>query len=283
MQRFLIVLGIMLTVIAAVELSDDTQEIATVNGDILPEKATASVPAPAAHQAFAQKIEPAVLAARRIAPAAVIAGIDFKADDALVTASQTLSSASLDVSRPEIDSTLILYTPYEMTTAVQTELKRLACYNAAIDGQWGRKSREAVRQFNERSDAAYHLNESIELLTALKHAPSGLCDDACRISGSCEIVASVDAPNGNADKPEVAAGNAEPEEEAASYLPPWMRGEKLAETTDSADTEVSESYSATQTSVSRKIRIRRPSPPPRAVYRAPKPKKNWLPKGWPGT
>jgi hypothetical protein len=162
-----------------------------------------------------------------------------------------------------------------MKTAAQAELKRLACYNGKIDGIWGSGSRAAIGMFNDRSDSSFHLNESVELLVALKKAPDGFCDAMCA-DGSCEIIASAEATE-NPAQPEAQTAK----DDAPSYLPPWMRGEQVAEAAKE-ESELSESYSGTHTSVSQRV-YERPRPARRPIYRAArKKKKNWLPENWPG-
>lgn len=279
MPRFLIVTGILLAVVATFELLVGLEEIKPVTQAIKLDKATTSVPRIAVRQAYPHEIDPAAYAATHLAPAAVIAGTGLQADEARNSPSQTLSSASLDIAREEIDPSLVLLSPYEMTLAVQTELKRLSCYDAKIDGVWGSKSRAAVRQFNERNDSAFHLNESVELLTALKGAPDRLCNDECSNPGNaCEIVASADD---NMEIPAQIGPQAE-KEELPSYLPPWMRDKELAAADDASETEVSETYSATQTSVRRRVNLKPRPSRRRTVHRRARRKKSWLPKSWPG-
>lgn len=277
MPRFLIVAGILLTAVAVFDPFTDVEDIAFEAAFEMPDEAIVSVPKAAVRQAYLQENEPTVYAATRLAPAAAIAAADVHAEEALVSPSQTLSSASLDISREETDPSIVLLSPFEMTRAVQTELRRLSCYEAKIDGVWGSQSRAAVRLFNKRSNSSFHLNESVELLTALKDAPAGLCDASCSGAGSCEIVASAE------DKTEtpVQTASADEKQEAPSYLPPWMRGEKLAAVTDDGNTEVSETYTSTHTSVSQRVYVK-PRPSRRTVYRSARRKKNWLPESWPG-
>lgn len=279
MPRFLIVTGILLAIAVMSDLLPDMEEPEAGGQTVTLDKAVTSVANTAARQAFPHVIEPAAYAATLLAPAAVTAGAGLQVDDALVLPSQTLSSASLDMASEEVDPSLALLSPYEMTVAVQTELKRLSCYDAKIDGIWGSNSRAAVRQFNERSASSFHLNESLELLTALKGAPDGLCGRECSSPGnSCEIVATAEE---TVETPAQPAAQTE-EEEAPSYLPPWMRGKQAAAVEDDTETEVSESYSATHTSVSRRVYVKpRASRHRRTIRRQAHRKKKWRPKNWP--
>jgi hypothetical protein len=115
----------------------------------------------------------------------------------------------------------------------------------------------------------------VELLVALKKAPDGFCDAMCA-DGSCEIIASAEATE-NPAQPEAQTAK----DDAPSYLPPWMRGEQVAEAAKE-ESELSESYSGTHTSVSQRG-YERPVPARRPIYRAArKKKKSWLPDNWPG-
>jgi hypothetical protein len=278
MPRFLIVTGILLAIAVMSDFLPGMGEPEIGRQTVKLDKAPPSVPNSVPPQVHLHAIEPAVHAATLPAPAAVTAEADLQADDALVSPSQTLSSASLDMASDEIDPSLVLLSPYEMTMAVQTELKRLACYDAKIDGVWGSRSRAAVRQFNERSESSFHLNESLELLKALKGARDGLCDSECSGSGnSCEIVATAEE---GMEGPAQTAAQAE-EEEAPSYLPPWMRGKQAAAVEDDSGTEVSEAYSSTHTSVSRRVYVKpRASRHRRIIRRRAERKEKWRPKNW---
>jgi len=55
----------------------------------------------------------------------------------------------------------------ELLRAVQTELSRLGCYSAGIDGDWGRRSQTALDEFARRTNQEAPLNSQlIELLKA---------------------------------------------------------------------------------------------------------------------
>lgn len=279
MPRFLIVAGIMFTIVAVDVLPVDVEEPEAGSQAVTLDKAIISVPRAAAPQAYSPGNAPAIYTALRIAPAAAIAGANVRTDEARFSPSQMLTSASLDIANEEIDQSLVMLSPYERALAVQTELKRLSCYEAKIDGIWGKMSREAVSKFNEHSDSSFDLNESAELLTALKDAPDGLCDRDCSSPGnSCEIKASVEE---NMETPAQMAVQTE-EKEAPSYLPPWMRGQKIAAADDDSETEVSETYSATHTSVSRRVHVKRRPSRRTAKKTPPRQERNWLPESWPG-
>jgi hypothetical protein len=283
MPRFLIIAGILL---AAALIFDPSANVEVVEFETAPatskEEQPVAVPKVVAPQKSPSEIKPAAPAAEAspAAPAAVkvaptvVAKADIQAEEAIIAPPPPLASAPKDVKDEPDISALVLLSPYEMKTVAQVELKRLSCYAGKIDGVWGSKSRAAISMFNERSDSSFHLNESVELLTALKKAPDGLCDRNCS-DGSCEIIASTE----EAESP-VQQETKTAQEDAPSYLPPWMRGEQVAEASKE-ESEVSESYSATHTSVSQRV-YERPRPARRPIYRAARKKRNWLPEGWPG-
>jgi hypothetical protein len=67
--------------------------------------------------------------------------------------------------------------PKDLPRAVQTELKRIGCYNMRIDGDWGNGSRRALTAYMERANPA--LAEGLEPTAALYQAllvePEGIC------------------------------------------------------------------------------------------------------------
>lgn len=278
MPRFLILLGTLLVVVAIFEPGNDITEIASAPETAAPETEIVAIP-DTVQEVAARELHAAIEDAQsRMAAAAISVAADVEPqDEPIETTSQTSTAASDDAAGQEISPSPVLLSPYEMKVAAQTELKRLSCYDAKIDGIWGSQSREAVELYNESSDSSFHLNESIELLTALRNAPDNLCDNACVSSNgsSCELVASVE------ENTTETAANIE-QKELPSYLPPWMRGETLA-AADSGDTKVNDTFSSTHTSVSQRVDIKKWRPRKQQVIRHnPRRKKSWLPENWPG-
>ncbi len=270
MLRFLVSMGAILTTIAVIEFGATDKRVAPQIGVSWPQGAMATLSGKKNDRFLLREIKPHMQAAVTIGPSVVNA----------VTDQPPRSSPLKSQAIADANAKHMLLSPYEMKKAAQIELQRLSCYKAAIDGIWGRRSRAAVRLFNKRSNASFRLNESVELLTALKRAPDGLCSSRCQGNGACDVVASNESKAEDPAQAEKTVRN----DEGPSYLPPWMRGKTVAEVVESNDTEVTERFSVTQTSATDN-RVRRARPvrrKPRAIYRAPKRKKNWLPKDWPG-
>lgn len=102
-----------------------------------------------------------------------------------------------------------------LTSALQGELKRLGCYEAEVDGKWGRKSQAAVKSFSERAGGRLANASRRELVAALRTYPAGFCASECAAKaegGQCTVGVAPDA------KAPVEA------EKNSSYLPPWMQG-----------------------------------------------------------
>jgi hypothetical protein len=178
----------------------------------------------------------------------------------------------------EIGPALAKLSLIDLKMAAQQELARLGCYKARIDGLWGLRSQAAVQAFNQRVQGGFDENATAPLVKALRSAPDGLCERDCSAGApgeSCVIALSED-PNSSA----VSRHN-----EGLSYLPPWMRGQKLAST--EADAVMSEQqFSAAQSSEAAPPRARRASrnanPRERSVDTRRRRSANWLPSGWPG-
>ena len=118
-----------------------------------------------------------------------------------------------------IDPSLEGLTGGDLNSALQSELKRLGCYEAKIDGKWGRKSEAAVEAFSERAGRAWSDTSRRELVVALRNYPASFCTTECAEKtpgGQCVVAAA--APKGN----EVSQAGKD-----TSYLPPWMQDAKL--------------------------------------------------------
>ena len=118
-----------------------------------------------------------------------------------------------------IDPTLEGLAGGDLNSAVQSELKRLGCYEAKIDGKWGRKSEAAVEAFSQRAGRAWANASRRELVVALRNYPASFCITECAEKtpgGQCVVAAA--PPKGN----EVSRAGKD-----TSYLPPWMQDAKL--------------------------------------------------------
>lgn len=69
---------------------------------------------------------------------------------------------------------------YELIVQIQQQLKRLGCYYGRVDGSWGVGSKEAMRNFTERVNAALPVEEPDYLLLSLLEAQNGkTCSAEC--------------------------------------------------------------------------------------------------------
>lgn len=157
----------------------------------------------------------------------------------------------------------------DLNAAAQTELRRVGCYDARIDGQWGRKSKAALEAFGERVGADWSDRPRAELVTALRALPAGHCLAA------------------SAQPPAQTPGEARADQ---SYLPPWMQGAKLSniETPAAAapgaqKTLTDAGPAAPKAKRSKNVRRREVRRGRFAQgYERRRGDKSWLPKGWPG-
>ena len=120
-----------------------------------------------------------------------------------------------------IDAALESLGGRDLTLAVQGELKRLGCYEAKLDGKWGRKSDAAVEAFSERAGDKWADASRRDLVVALRTYPAGFCTAECAAkteSGQCTVAAAPDV------KAALEPGKND------SYLPPWMQGAKPGNT-----------------------------------------------------
>jgi hypothetical protein len=107
---------------------------------------------------------------------------------------------------------------------VQNQLSRLACFTGKPEKTgWGKKSRSALRRFEERARTGA-ADPDDALLKLLRGYPENYCK-LCRPGPApCTIETA-----GTQRKPSDVTPQAAPSVETMpSYLPPWMKGEKLA-------------------------------------------------------
>jgi hypothetical protein len=185
-------------------------------------------------------------------------------------ASHTTSSAPAKAAEEELAKLSL----FDLKSAVQRELTRLGCYEARIDGRWGRKSQAAVKAFNERSGANLTTKPSPKLVKALRAAPDGICKSDCQ--GTACTVASRKT-NGGSGK-----NAADP-----SNLPPSVRRTKLV-SADPKAVPAAIGAAAPVTKKAAKSRDRRKTAKAREGSRKPEPRAyrsagGWGPKNWPGT
>jgi len=163
----------------------------------------------------------------------------------------------------------------DLNAAAQTELRRVGCYDAKIDGKWGRKSKAAVEAFGERTGGDWSGKPRAELIVALRGFPAGHCSAAASVAPP-ETTGQV-PPSGQVPSDQ-------------SYLPPWMQGEKLSktETPESAapgsPKAVPDAGPASSKAKHKNVRRREFARERLAEsYERRSGGKSWLPKGWPGS
>ncbi|MHA7772316.1 caspase family protein [Roseibium sp. M-1] len=71
-------------------------------------------------------------------------------------------------------------TPKELASALQTELNRLGCSAGRVDGDWGARSRQALRTFSREAGIELaSLDPSPELLARVKQSTGRICPLTC--------------------------------------------------------------------------------------------------------
>ena len=180
----------------------------------------------------------------------------------------------------------------DLNSALQGELKRLGCYDAKVDGKWGRKSEAAVEAFGQRAGGAWEDASRRELVVALRNYPAAFCATECAAKTADGQCAAIAATNAAVSAPNVNEGAAAGKD--TSYLPPWMQDAKLSnvERPEAAVAPAAQntlSDVAPVTSKPRKSKsVRRRGGDGRRNRNAQRyerrrvSSREWLPQGWPG-
>jgi peptidoglycan hydrolase-like protein with peptidoglycan-binding domain len=183
------------------------QPAASQAGSAAPAQREATVSAPGDLAARNQPVEPAATAAPQPETAAA------SADSETVAPAHIQSSVDASASEPAFAA----MSGADLIMSAQKQLAKLGCYKAGVDGIWGRKSRQAVREFNRRTGGNWDDDPTRGLISALRSAPAGLCELPCADGGGAVQCKTVSAPkDGKRRKGEKG--------ETQGYLPPWMRG-----------------------------------------------------------
>jgi hypothetical protein len=220
-------------------------------------------------EAVKKPAAPAIVEVNEASPApAESPALEADSEDYAATHIPSSTSAT------QIDQALTKLSLIDLKTAAQQELARLGCYGAKIDGLWGPQSRAAVQAFNSRVVGGWDESPTAPLVKALRSAPDGLCERDCSANtpgGSCVI-----ALPGDQDGSLASEAN-----EGLSYLPPWMRGKKLA-STDAEALMMEPGQETAQPSTVAPQQARTRASRTRVVETRRKRSPKWLPSGWPG-
>jgi hypothetical protein len=269
MRRFLLTVFLSATVVFLLTEYRENHISPRANNRAAPPSALAAKVEPKASSSSIPELVQRPIAA---APAVKEPAIELpvQADAVDYAASHTTSSAPAKAAEEE----LAKLSSFDLKSAVQRELDRLGCYEARIDGRWGRKSQAAVKAFNERSGTNLSAKPSPKLAKALRAAPDGICKSDCQ--GAACTVASLKTNSGSGKN---AAG--------PSYLPPSMGEARLA----SADPKAAPAAVATAAPAVKKAaksRDRRKTVKARQGSRKAEPRayrsaESWGPDNWPST
>lgn len=116
----------------------------------------------------------------------------------------------------------------KLTAALQTELKRIGCYEGAIDNQWGKWTRRALAKFNSMASLDLPLSGPTETaLVRVKLYAADYCkteskDDAKRRR---QMLFSQAASAVKPSSPSAAQTENGALQQRQSYLPPWVKRE----------------------------------------------------------
>ncbi|GAB2183101.1 caspase family protein [Roseibium sp. LAB1] len=125
----------------------------------------------AAEAAAAAKAVKATEASRPASPAQEIAVAALPQQETVPTTSAT------DIAPPSSSRSL---SPEELATAMQTELNRIGCSVGRVDGDWGNRSRQALRTFgNEAGVDLASLDPDPTILDRLKQSTGRVCPLTC--------------------------------------------------------------------------------------------------------
>jgi len=80
----------------------------------------------------------------------------------------------------------------ELTLSLQKELNRLGCDAGPEDGDWGRRSDEAMERLRGAVPTVYGIEPSLTLLALLQEMPEGTCPLICsvreeKVDGTCKL------------------------------------------------------------------------------------------------
>lgn len=185
----------------------------------------------------------------------------------------------------------------DVTSAAQSELRRLGCYEAKVDGKWGHKSRAAWMRFSERAGGTWADIPQRETIAVLRTYPGDFCTAKCTPApsgGQCVVALAPTAKSsgeGTNDAKEEKDTRGAKDGRDTSYLPPWMQGAKLtnAEPSDiggpGAEKTLSDAAPVTPKLKKRKSGRRHDIRRERFArdYERPRQRgRDWLPRGWPG-
>ncbi len=122
----------------------------------------------------------------------------------------------------------------DVARLVQKELSRLACLTGYSERKWGKKSRAALRRFTDRAKPNEAGEPDAALLEMLRRYPENYCK-LCRPGRvACAIEATRSLPQRSRTESEKHAPD------NASYLPPWMRGNKVAKAEEGVQSDATE-------------------------------------------
>ena len=112
---------------------------------------------------------------------------------------------------------------HELARALQRELQRVGCYNGSANGEWNLQSKQAIRVFLDRVNAALPINEPDQILLALVKGQVGaVCGKICpegrgsAESGRCPP--NVDVAAGSSDASSAAGSATDPNEPAPNGI-----------------------------------------------------------------
>jgi hypothetical protein len=206
-----------------------------------------------------------------------------KPSGAAVPASQSdyVTSAAAHISASAktggIDPALEGLVGSNLNAVAQGELKRLGCYEAKVDGKWGRKSEAAVKAFGERAGGAWADTPRRELVAALRNYPAAFCTTECSAKTAGGQCAAAAAPTRNESGATA---------KDTSYLPPWMQDAKLTnveqpQTVAPGEQKTLSDAPSLGSKPKKGKNARRRGGDGRTAQRHER-RREWLPQGWPG-
>lgn len=151
--------------------------VATAPSDTAPAPEAAPEPAP---EVAAPAPEPAPEPAEPETPALMLALADPRAPAPGDAATATDAPAMTDA---VTDAVTDLVIPADLASAVQTELSRVGCYRARVDGAWGRQSSlAAIRYYSERDVTPDTLEPTEALYRLLVAEDSVVCKNTVAVA-----------------------------------------------------------------------------------------------------
>ncbi len=132
-----------------------------------------------------------------------------------------------------VKSALVPEASGRLAASIQTELKRLGCYEGEVDNLWGNQTQRAIAKFNRMASADLKISEPTEkALTKVKKYAPAYCKSEPQKNDSRPRPQMLFSQTLPAAVPPVPSRDVQTEsavtQQERSYLPPWIKKQDMA-------------------------------------------------------